>query len=130
MKRASRAASPPPEPPALPRPRRVKTASVAPEVPPEAAPEEAYLKLENQLCFPLYAASRLMVNAYRPPLAELGLTYPQYLVMLVLWETDGLNVGAIGDRLLLDSGTLTPLLERLLGQGLIERRRGAGDDRI
>ncbi len=99
--------------------------------PPDLAPlEEEYLKLENQLCFPLYAAARLMVNAYRPLLAELGLTYPQYLVLLVLWEQDGLSVGAIGDRLHLDSGTLTPLLKRMQSQGFVIRSRGAKDDRV
>ena len=97
---------------------------------PAPPPEEEYLKLENQLCFPLYAASRLMVSAYRPLLAELGLTYPQYLVLLVLWEKDGLSVGAIGELLLLDSGTLTPVLKRLQAQGLIMRSRTAGDDRV
>jgi DNA-binding MarR family transcriptional regulator len=93
-------------------------------------PEEEYLKLKNQLCFPLYAASRLMVGAYRPLLAELGLTYPQYLVLLVLWEKDGQSVGEIGELLLLDSGTLTPVLKRLQAQGLIVRSRTAGDDRV
>lgn len=107
----------------MPRPSRAARS-------PSPPPEDEYLKLENQLCFPLYAASRLMVNAYRPLLAELGITYPQYLVLLVLWEKDGLSVGAIGELLLLDSGTLTPVLKRLVGQGVIERRRNAGDDRV
>jgi DNA-binding MarR family transcriptional regulator len=93
-------------------------------------PEENYLRLDDQLCFPLYLASRLVVNAYRPMLEALDLTYPQYLVLLVLWEKDGLSVGAIGERLHLDSGTLTPLLKRLEKQGLIERRRQALDDRV
>jgi len=87
------------------------------------------LKLDNQVCFPLYAASRLVVQAYRPLLGALGLTYPQYLVMLVLWEHNGLSVGQIGDLLYLDSGTLTPLLKRLEKQGLLERRRSVEDDR-
>lgn len=98
-----------------------------------AAPETnefEYLKLTNQLCFPLYAAARMMVNAYRPLLSELGLTYPQYLVLLVLWEKDGLSVTAIGDLLYLDSGTLTPLLKRMAAQGLIVRRRSEADDRV
>lgn len=94
------------------------------------ADEAEVLRLDNQLCFPLYAAARLMVNAYRPLLAELELTYPQYLVLLVLWEDDGLSVKGIGERLMLDSGTLTPLLKRLQQQGLIERRRRQDDDRI
>jgi len=87
------------------------------------------LKLDNQICFPLYAASRLVVQAYRPLLADLGLTYPQYLVMLVLWENDGMSVGQIGELLFLDSGTLTPLLKRLEKQGLVERKRRVEDDR-
>ena len=87
------------------------------------------LKLDNQVCFPLYAAARLVVQAYRPLLGDLGLTYPQYLVMLVLWETDGASVGQIGEVLYLDSGTLTPLLKRLEKQGLVDRRRRVEDDR-
>jgi DNA-binding MarR family transcriptional regulator len=89
-----------------------------------------YLRLDAQLCFPLYLASRLVVNAYRPLLEPLDLTYPQYLVLLVLWEHDGASVGAIGERLSLDSGTLTPLLKRLAKQGLIARRRQTEDDRV
>jgi MarR family transcriptional regulator, organic hydroperoxide resistance regulator len=101
-----------------------------PSSPPPPPPEDEYLKLENQICFPLYAASRLMVGAYRPLLVDLDLTYPQYLVLLVLWEKDGLSVGEIGDKLLLDSGTLTPVLKRLQAQGLVARSRHAGDDRV
>src|SRR5262249_27056325 len=82
------------------------------------------------LCFPIYLASRLMINAYRPLLDELGLTYPQYLVLLVLWEKDGLSVGAIGDRLHLDSGTLTPVLKRMEAQKLVARHRRGEDDRV
>jgi DNA-binding MarR family transcriptional regulator len=93
-------------------------------------PSPEHLRLDNQLCFPLYAASRLVVNAYRPLLEPLGLTYPQYIVLLVLWENDGLSVSAIGERLYLDSGTLTGLLKRLAQQGLIARRRSANDDRV
>jgi DNA-binding MarR family transcriptional regulator len=88
------------------------------------------LHLRHQLCFPLYAAARMMVNAYRPILGPMGITYPQYLVLLALWETDGLSVSAIGERLYLDSGTLTPLLKRLAAQGLIARRRSEKDDRV
>ena len=90
---------------------------------------EEILKLDNQVCFPLYAAARLVVQAYRPLLGDLGLTYPQYLVMLVLWERDGASVGEIGEVLYLDSGTLTPLLKRLEKQGLLARRRRIDDDR-
>jgi MarR family transcriptional regulator, organic hydroperoxide resistance regulator len=87
-------------------------------------------RLDDQLCFALYAASRATVQAYQPLLAALGLTYPQYLVMLVLWEEDGASVGRLGERLELDSGTLTPLLKRLEGQGMVERRRSADDERV
>ena len=92
------------------------------------------LKLDRQLCFKLYAASRQVVRAYKPMLDGLQLTYPQYLVMLVLWEWDESalaqpTVKALGERLLLDSGTLTPLLKRLQSAGLVERRRSAADER-
>ncbi|MDF2493740.1 MAG: ArsR family transcriptional regulator [Sphingomonas sp.] len=87
------------------------------------------LKLEWQLCFPLYAASNLLTRLYRPALDELGLTYPQYLVMLVLWENDRQSVSQIGRRLYLDSGTLTPLLKRMEANGLIARRRDVEDER-
>jgi DNA-binding MarR family transcriptional regulator len=92
-------------------------------------------RLRDQLCFQLYTASRLVVRAYQPVLARLGLTYPQYLVMLVLWEaddagTDALSVGDLGERLWLDSGTLTPLLKRLEKQGFVERRRATHDERV
>src|SRR5208283_3250559 len=90
---------------------------------------EAALLLENQLCFALYSASQAMTAVYRPLLAALGLTYPQYLAMLVLWEDDGLSVSQIGARLFLDSGTLTPLLKRLEAAGFISRLRDAGDER-
>jgi DNA-binding MarR family transcriptional regulator len=89
-----------------------------------------YLRLEQQLCFALYAATRAMTQAYAPLLEPLGLTYPQYLVMLVLWEVDGAALGAVGERLHLDSGTLTPLAKRLEAQGLVERRRDADDERV
>jgi DNA-binding MarR family transcriptional regulator len=92
------------------------------------APGE-FLRLDNQLCFPLYAASRLVVQAYAPLLETLGLTYPQYLVLMILWEHDGVTVREIGERLYLDSGTLTPLLKRLCAAGLITRVRSAGDER-
>lgn len=87
------------------------------------------LLLANQLCFPLYALSRQVTALYRPMLEKLELTYPQYLVMLLLWETDHQSVGEIGDRLLLDSGTLTPLLKRLEQKSLITRQRNPADER-
>lgn len=85
--------------------------------------------LDEQICFAVYSAAHAFNRAYRPFLAELGLTYPQYLVMLVLWEQDGQSVKAIGERLMLDSGTLTPLLKRLEANGLILRKRGREDER-
>ncbi len=85
--------------------------------------------LDEQICFAVYSAAHAFNRAYRPFLAELGLTYPQYLVMLVLWEQDGQSVKAIGERLGLDSGTLTPLLKRLEGNSLIRRKRGREDER-
>lgn len=87
------------------------------------------LALDRQLCFQFYAASNLITRLYRPVLRELGLTYPQYLVMLVLWERDGLTVGDICGRLYLDSGTMTPLLKRMETLGLIERARDRDDER-
>lgn len=88
------------------------------------------LHLQNQLCFPLYALSRQMTALYRPHLEKLDLTYPQYLVMLLLWEHDTLSVKKIGCELWLDSGTLTPLLKRMEETGLIRRVRCTEDERI
>ena len=88
-----------------------------------------HLALDNQFCFALYSASHAMTKTYKPLLDKLGLTYPQYLVMLVLWEQDGILVKDIGARLFLDSGTLTPLLKRLEGNGLVARNRDPGDER-
>jgi DNA-binding MarR family transcriptional regulator len=88
-----------------------------------------HLTLDEQLCFPLYAASRAMTAVYRPKLERLGLTYPQYLVMLALWERDERSVGDVCQALDLDSGTLSPLLKRLEAAGLVERRRSAADER-
>jgi DNA-binding MarR family transcriptional regulator len=88
------------------------------------------LALDNQLCFPLYAAARLVTQAYRPHLDALGLTYAQYLVLLVLWERDGQTVTELGERLYLDSGTLTPLLKRLERSGLLRRQRRRDDERV
>ena len=87
------------------------------------------LRLDRQICFPLYAASNLINRLYRPVLSELGLTYPQYLVMLALWEQSPRTVGALGEALYLDSGTLTPLLKRMEQAGLVERRRDPEDER-
>ena len=88
-----------------------------------------HLKLDKQLCFPLYAASNLLAKVYRPLLEPLGLTYSQYLVMLVLWERDSVSVGDLGHCLYLDSGTLTPLLKRMENSGFINRRRDSNDER-
>lgn len=87
------------------------------------------LALENQFCFALYSASHAMTKTYKPMLDRLGLTYPQYLVMLVLWEQDAILVKDIGARLFLDSGTLTPLLKRLEANGLLSRNRDPHDER-
>jgi len=88
------------------------------------------LKLENQLCFPLYVIAKEITGLYRPFLDELDITYPQYLVMMVLWENDGLPVNHIGEKLYLDSGTLTPLLKRLESKGFILRKRKKEDERV
>jgi DNA-binding MarR family transcriptional regulator len=98
--------------------------------PQQDAPAPAnMLALDNQFCFALYSASHAMTKAYKPLLDRLGLTYPQYLVMLVLWEQDGVLVKDIGARLFLDSGTLTPLLKRLEANGLVARNRDPQDER-
>lgn len=88
-----------------------------------------YLKLENQLCFPIYAASRLIIRSYQPLLEKLDITYPQYLVMLVLWEEDGMTVNAISKKLILNTNTITPLLQRMENQHLIQRVRSTNDER-
>ncbi len=87
------------------------------------------LKLENQICFPVYAASRLITRAYQPHLDALGITYPQYLVMMVLWETDGLPVNDIAEKLILNTNTITPLLKRMEQNELLIRKRSAEDER-
>jgi DNA-binding MarR family transcriptional regulator len=89
----------------------------------------SWLALDRQLCFALYAASLAMTKLYKPLLEPLQLTYPQYLVMLVLWEGDGLTVSQLGERLALDSGTLTPLLKRLEAAQLVQRLRDTADER-
>ena len=103
----------------MPRLPRATPAAVAPD----------WLALDHQLCFAVYSASLAMTKLYKPLLEPLGLTYPQYLVMLVLWEQDGLTVSQLGERLSLDSGTLTPLLKRLQTAGLLQRLRDAADER-
>jgi len=90
---------------------------------------DAWLALDKQLCFALYSASLAMTKVYKPLLAPLGLTYPQYLVMLALWEEDAQSVSQLGEKLALDSGTLTPLLKRLQAQGQLSRERDAEDER-
>ncbi len=88
------------------------------------------LRLENQLCFPLYAASKEVIKLYRPYLQPLGLTYTQYIVMLVLWQKGKLNVKELGNALYLDSGTLTPLLKSLESKGYVSRKRSDSDERV
>lgn len=87
------------------------------------------LRLDQQLCFPLYATSRAVTSLYRPFLDPLGITYPQYLVLLVLWEKDSLALKEIGEKLFLDSGTLTPLLKKMEEKGLVIRNRSENDER-
>lgn len=95
-----------------------------------AAPSaDELLRLDNQLCFAVYSTSLAMTRLYKPLLDKLDLTYPQYLVMLALWEHDGLTVSELGERLSLDSGTLTPLLKRLEANGLVARLRDVADER-
>jgi DNA-binding MarR family transcriptional regulator len=88
------------------------------------------MSVDRQLCFALYSASRAMTAAYRPILTELNLTYPQYLVLLVLWEEGRITVGGLGERLQLDSGTLSPLLKRLEANGFVRRERSSDDERL
>jgi DNA-binding MarR family transcriptional regulator len=87
------------------------------------------LKLANQLCFPVYAASRLITREYQPFLDKLGLTYPQYLVLMILWEEDGLPVNDIAKKLILNTNTITPLLKRMEKEGIIRRKRSGEDER-
>ncbi|MFD9243604.1 MarR family winged helix-turn-helix transcriptional regulator [Streptomyces sp. NPDC059556] len=95
----------------------------------DTVPDEDFLRLDHQICFSLHAATRAFNGVYREALKELGLTYPQYLAMLVLWEHGELPVKGIGERLKLDSGTLSPLLKRLEAAGYVERRRSPEDER-
>ena len=92
--------------------------------------DQEAMKLINQLCFPLYAAARHVTGLYTPVLKPLGLTYTQYIVFLVLWEKDGLTVGEIGERLLLDNGTLSPLLKKMEKAGYVKRQRSREDERV
>jgi DNA-binding MarR family transcriptional regulator len=94
------------------------------------AQEYEQLLLKNQLCFPMYACSRKITGSYTPYLKPLGLTYTQYVVMMVLWEHESVNVGQLGDVLKLDAGTLTPLLKRLEKAGYVTRERSKEDERI
>ena len=110
----------------MPMPASPAAPSALPLAPAASA---SWLALDHQLCFALYSSSLAMTKLYKPLLAPLGLTYPQYLVMLALWETDDLSVSQLGERLWLDSGTLTPLLKRLEAAGLLQRQRDAGDER-
>jgi DNA-binding MarR family transcriptional regulator len=87
------------------------------------------LKLENQVCFPVYAASRLITREYQPYLEKLGITYPQYLVLMVLWENDGITVNEISQKLILNTNTITPLLKRMESQSIIRRNRSESDER-
>jgi DNA-binding MarR family transcriptional regulator len=87
------------------------------------------LKLGNQLCFPVYAASRLITREYQPFLDKLGITYPQYLVLMILWEEDGMAVNDIAKKLILNTNTITPLLKRMEQQGIIKRKRSRQDER-
>ena len=95
-----------------------------------AAADSDQLLLENQICFPLYSAANAVVRAYRPLLDALDITYLQYIVLMVLWQETSLNVKQLGQRLNLDSGTLTPLLKRLEGKGLVTRSRSDQDERV
>lgn len=95
----------------------------------KVAVNDEALRLDNQLCFPLYAASHMIIRLYRPVLDPLGLTYTQYITLLALWERDDVTVKELGARLYLDSGTLTPLLKKLETRGIVERERDSADER-
>ena len=91
--------------------------------------DDSNLKLENQICFPIYSTSRLITKAYKPFLDEIGLTYTQYLVLMVLWETDEISVNKISEKLMLNSNTLSPLLKRMEKMELLKRNRSSQDER-
>lgn len=103
--------------------------STAPKKAAKASDKAAFLRLDNQLCFALYSSSLAMTKLYKPVLTPLGLTYPQYLVLLVLWESDSIGVSELGARLFLDSGTLTPLLKRMEAAQWLTRQRALDDER-
>jgi DNA-binding MarR family transcriptional regulator len=92
-------------------------------------PKEDLQKLENQICFPLYAASRLIIKKYNPLLETFNITYTQYLVLMVLWENNGISVSELGEKLYLDSGTLTPVLKKMESSELLKRERSNKDER-
>ncbi len=117
----SKPVSPPHQAPAKPRAK--------PRTKPGESARAASLFLDNQLCFSLYATSLAMTKVYRPLLGPLGLTYPQYVVMLALWEHGELTAGGLGELVALDSGTLVPLVRKLVSLGLLQRQRSASDDR-
>ncbi len=94
-----------------------------------SAPSDKTQLLDQQLCFAVYAASLALTRRYQPLLGELGLTYPQYITLMALWEEDGISVSALGERVALDSGTLTPLLKRMQAAGWLQRQRDAQDER-
>lgn len=91
--------------------------------------DDQQLKLNNQICFPIYSVSRLITKAYKPYLEEMGLTYPQYLLLLVLWERDELSINQIGEKLLLNTNTLSPLIKRMEKMNLLQRKRSKKDER-
>jgi DNA-binding MarR family transcriptional regulator len=91
--------------------------------------DDEQLKLNNQICFPIYSVSRLITKAYKPFLEEMGLTYPQYLVLLVLWENDNISMNTIGEKLLLNTNTLSPLVKRMEKMELLRRKRSEKDER-
>ena len=91
--------------------------------------DDEQLKLNNQICFPIYSVSRLITKAYKPFLEEMGLTYPQYLVLLVLWENDNISMNKIGEKLLLNTNTLSPLVKRMEKMELLQRKRSDKDER-
>ncbi len=91
--------------------------------------DDSQLQLSNQVCFPIYSVSRLITKAYKPYLEEMGITYPQYLVLMVLWENNSLTVNQIGEQLLLNTNTLSPLLKRMETSGIIARNRSENDER-
>lgn len=109
--------------------RQTDQQGAGPDCGPPVASAQGSARLDNQLCFAVHAAAHAFNRAYRPLLEHIGLTYPQYLAMLALWEEDNLTVKALGGRLFLDSGTLSPLLKRMEQAGLLQRRRDGRDER-